>query len=189
MSLYVDGYNQFSLFSTPNQFSMNFLNPFHPMVTMVVSIEFPVLPDPDSADEEWATIPQFTLNDFLGYGQPFESLLEDENSFLYNAFLLYRALAINNIQYGNVKDEVNWKYLVAMYIGHYMDIHVENLKDIDNRYSLNQSPREQRYKVEDLKMLNENEFMQTSYGRLFWSKYSIIGNLVFKGYRTQRGRY
>lgn len=187
MGLYVEGLNRFSLYSTPNQFSMNFMNPFHPMVTMVVSIEFPVLPNIE--DTTWNEIPQFTLNDFLGYCQPFEPLLEDENSFLYNAFLLYRALAVNNIQYGNVKDKIVWKYLVAMYIGHYLDMHVENLKDIDNRFSLNQAPREQKYKIDELKMMSENEFIQTPYGRLFWDRYKVIGSLVFKGHRKQRGRY
>lgn len=189
MGLFVDDYNSYKMFSTLNQFSINFMNPFHPMVTMVVTIEYPVLPDPDNAETEWDTIPLFTINDFLGYCQPFEPLLEDENSFLYNAFLLYRALAINNIQYGNIKDEINWKYLVAMYIGHYLDMHIDNLKDIDNRYSLNQSPKEQRYKVEELRMMSQNEFDVTPYGRLFWSKYKVYGNMIFKGHRTQRGRY
>ena len=188
MGMYVDGYNKFLIYSTPNQFAMNFLNPFHPMARMVVKIEFPILPNMNDKDA-WKDIPLFTLDDFLGYCQPFEPLLEDEDSFLYHAFLLYRALAINNVQYGNVKDEINWKYLVAMYIGHYLELHIEDLKDKNNRYSLNEETNEKTYKVEELAMMSKNEFMRTSYGIHFWEKYKIIGSFVFKGHRKQRGRY
>lgn len=188
MGLYVEDYNRFLTYSTPNQFAMNFLNPFHPMVTMAVTIEFPLLPNPTD-ESVWDDIPIFTLNDFIGYCQPFEQLIRDENDFLYNAFVLYRALAINNIQYGNVKDEVNWRFLVANYIGHYMTLHVEDLKDPNLRYSLNESPVEKTYKVEDIQFISKNEFYATPYGIRFWDKYSVIGRWVWKGYRTKRGRY
>ena len=65
MGLYKDGCNSFRLFSTPNQFSMNLLNPFHPMVTMLVTIKYPLLPDID--DDTWKDIPSFELEDFLKY--------------------------------------------------------------------------------------------------------------------------
>lgn len=189
MGLYVDGYNSFRVFSTPNQFAMNFLNPFHPLVTMKVTIDFPLLPNIEETNKKWKEVPPFTLVDFLGYCQPFERLLEDENSFLYNAFLLYRALAINNIQYGNVKDEINWKFLISMYIGHYLELHLEDLKDSENKYSLENTSVEKKYTVQDLAILEKNEFMKTSYGIRFWEKYKIIGAFVFKGHRKQRGRY
>ena len=186
MGLYMEGYNTFLLYSTPNQFSVNYLNPFHPMVTMAVTIQYPLLPNFDS--DEFSETPTFELSDFLGYCSVFNEFLDNENALLYPTFTLYRALAINNIRYANVKDELNWRFLIAHYIGHYLTMHLEDLKDINNKYSLNQETVERSYKVEDLKLLGENEFLKTAYGIRFWDKYKIIGKWVFKGYRTQRGR-
>ena len=187
MGLYMDGYNSFRLFSTPNQFAMNFLNPFHPMVTMVVTIEYPLLPNID--DDTWADTPSFELTDFLGYCSVFKELLDNQNATLYPVYTLYRALAINNIQWGNIKDEVNWRFLVAHYIGHYLTLVLDDLRDMDGRYTLDAEPSEKKYKIKELKDMAKNEFETTPYGIRFWQMYSIYGRMVWKGYRTQRGRY
>ena len=63
MGLYKDGCNSFRLFSTPNQFSMNLLNPFHPMVTMVGNDKIPTIAK-DIDDDTWKDIPSFELKIF-----------------------------------------------------------------------------------------------------------------------------
>lgn len=187
MGLYMDGHNKFRLFSTPNQFSINFLNPFHPMVTMVVTIDYPLLPNIE--DETWVDIPSFNLSDFLGYCSVFREFLEDENSFLYPIYTLYRALAINNIQWGNVKDELNWRVLVAHYIGHYLTLNLDDLRDMDGRYTLDSEVKEKKYSIKDLGEIGKNEFMSTPYGIRFWQFYEPYARKVWRGFRTQRGRY
>lgn len=188
MGLYQEGHNSFRLFSTPNQFSMNLLNPFHPMVTMLVTIKYPLLPDID--DDTWKDIPSFDLSDFLGYCSLFRELLEDENSTLYPIYTLYRALAINNIQWGNIKDELNWRFLVAHYIGHYLTLVLDDLRDMEGRYTLDSEQTvTKQYTVEELRLVSSNEFLATPYGIRFWNIYKIYGRMVWKGARHQRGRY
>jgi len=185
----IDGYNTFLTNCTPNQFSGTYLNPYSVGSTMSITINFPLLSD-ISEEEDWEDTPDYELSDFYSViGYPFKEFLDDENSFLYSAFELYRTLAINDIQYGNVKDENNWKRLLSLYIAHYLEIHLEDLKDISNKRTLSKETNELEYSVEKLSLITKNEFYRTSYGIQFWNRYSVIGSWVFKGHRTQRGRY
>jgi len=187
MGLYMDGYNSFRLFSTPNQFAINMLNPYHPMVTMVVTIDYPLLPNIE--DETWTNVPSFELEDFLGYCGVFREFLEDTNASLFPMYTLYRALAINNVQWGNIKDELNWRFLVAHYIGHYLTLTLDDFRDMDGRYTLDSEVKEKKYTIKELKAMGMNEFETTPYGIRFWDKYQVYGRMAWKGHRLQRGRY
>lgn len=185
----IEGYNTFLTNCTLNQFSGTYLNPYSVGSQMAITIEFPVLPDINS-ETDWDDIPNYELEDFTSViGRSFKPYLEDENSFLYVAFELYRALALNDIQYGNVKDEENWKRLVSLYIAHYLQIHMQDLKDMANERTLNPTDKELEYSVDKLAFMSKNEFYRTPFGVQFWNRYKVIGSWVFTGHRTQRGRY
>jgi hypothetical protein len=186
----IEGYNTFLLNCTLNQFHLEFLNPFSVGSLMSVTINYPVLDDVDDSQSEYDTPPSYTLKDFYVVGSAFQPFLEDEeNSFLFKAFEMYRYLALNDILYGNVRDEVKWRYLVSLYIAHRLEIHIEDLKDDANRKSLNGEVTEKVYSVDRLSVYTKNEFYMTSYGIRFWNTYEPIGKWVFKGHRSQRGKY
>ena len=75
-----------------------------------------------------------------------------------------------------------WKRLVALYIGHYMEINIRAIKDEENKLSLvaekDRKPEETRHL--EYKVGNEvfKDFRATIYGSQFWMEYEPYGRFV-----------
>lgn len=183
MGMFLERYNSFVVFSTPNLYSMNFLNPFHPMVTMGVTIEFPLFP---YIEEPEVPTPDFELKDFYVVGYSLKVFLEmGEDSILFFAYEFYKDMAIKNIQFKYIQDEHNWKHLVALYISHYLSQFIDDLKDEQNLNSLDDRV-EKTYKVTEIERMEKNEFYSTGYGIRFYKKYESYGDNILKGTKYKR---
>lgn len=183
MGVFMQDYNRFIVNSTPTLYSLNFLNPFHPMVTMAVTIEYPLLPLPQPNDEPQ---PEYTINDYYAIGFAHKPFLEDgENGIFWFTFDFLKQLAINNISYKNL-DTITWKFLVSLYIAHYMEMFIRDFKDEANKSSTEPELVEKDYHMKNLDKVGDNEFRATSYGLRFWHKYEAIGSWTLKGTNYKR---
>lgn len=157
-----------------NEMFLELFNPFSYMSTLAVQIVSPLLP---SYDEELGDEPDYELSDFLVWAKPFEQYLEEgENSFLYPLFYALTILAKLRVRWVSIGNEHIWKQLVSLYIAHYLELHLQILKDEANRLSLNPYDKDKDYKY-TMEVGGQvfEDFKTTHYGRMFWFIYQPFG--------------
>jgi len=117
------------------------------------------------------------LSDFLLWARPFKEYLEEgQDSSFYPLWLVLKELARTKVRWSVIQEEKQWKMLLSHFIGHYMQITLDNWKDEGNEQSLNPENKDKKQKVEIVVSdLVENEYMKTHYGRVFWHLYKDFG--------------
>ena len=164
-----------------NTINLELLNPLGYFANYAITIESPVF---ESLAESIGAEPKFTLPDFLEWCQPFQEFMQDEeNSSLYNLFMAFLNIAKIKVRWEIIQTEYIWKRLIALYIGHYMEINIRAIKDEENRLSLvAETPQGKDGETRHLAFVVGNEvfkdFRATIYGSQFWYEYEPYGRFV-----------
>lgn len=184
--------NQIYTTSSYNEYMINYLNPFHPMFNMVVTIHHPILPD--LTKEVKKEIPDVNLRDIFVLMPHFRDELEKMND-VYIMFEYLLALSKKMVSYEVVADKDIYKYLVSLHTAHHISQHIRDLKDEANLISLNDEDVEKNYYIKDMSNLLEkgvkDSFYLTNYGKRFLEIYVPMLEWSFKGSisrRRTRGR-
>mgnify|MGYP001078843448 CR=1 FL=1 len=177
MGFPTDGYNQYYTADGLNAINLSLLNPLGYFANYVVTIESPVFP---TLEETLGDAPNFTLADFLVWCQTFQEYFQDEeNSSLYNLFMAFLAIAKIKVKWEIIQEEYTWKRMIALYIGHYMEINIKAIKDEENRLSLaNETSTETRHLEYEVGGEVFKDFRATIYGTQFWYEYEPFGRFV-----------
>ena len=179
MTIPTEGNNTYYTLDGLNTINLELLNPLGYFANYAITIESPVY---ESLVASIGEEPNFTLADFVLWCQPFQEFMQDgESSSLYNLFAAFLNIAKIKVKWTIVQDEKTWKRLVALYIGHYMEINIRAIKDEENKLSLiadNVKKEETRH----LEYVVGNEmfkdFRATMYGSQFWYEYEPYGRFV-----------
>ena len=162
-----------------NNINLELLNPLGYFANYAITIETPVF---ESLSESLGNEPKFTLPDLLLWCPPFQDFMQDEeSSSLYNLFMAFLNVAKIKVRWEVIQDEVVWKRLIALYIGHYMEINIRAIKDEENRLSLVAgTPESEETRHLEYKVGNEvfMDFRTTIYGSQFWFEYEPYGRFV-----------
>lgn len=163
-----------------NEMFLELLSPFSYMGTLAVQVVSPLIPD---FVEPLPTQPDYELSDFLVWGKPFEEYLNDgEDSFLYPLYYALTELAKIRVRWELIGHERIWKQLVSLYACHYLELHLQILKDEANRLSLNPYEKDKDYKyVMEVGGEVQDDFKMTHFGRMFWFIYKPYGQFSHWG--------
>ena len=188
MSMPKEGYNSYYTVMTPTQYMINLLNPYHPMVTSRITIEFPIFPKIGDSEDDYVT-PSFELDDFFAYTPAFrQHLMEGIESILYPTFVAYRDIALNIVRLKVIKDELLWRQLVSLYLAHELTVVIRDLKDEANMTSFNGEVQEKNYYIPEIEKMGKQYFNHSPYGIRFWLRYEPFANLHVVGGMGSRGR-
>jgi len=180
MGIPIEGYDTYYTAEGLNSITLDILNPMGVLANYAVTIEYPVFPSyADETDDQ----PTFTLADFLIWVRPMTEYLADgEDSSLYSVYALLVEIAKERILWSLVYNEKAWKQLVALYVGHYMELMINSIKDEANHMSLNPFDKEKDYHYETT-VGNEvfEDFKTTLYGKMFWFLYVPYGRFLHWG--------
>ena len=179
MATFIEGNNSFKVKTSENGININYLNPYHPLSTMVVTIKYPVLP---SVVEEVLKAPEVEISDVIDYLPDLREHLEIEGE-LYHLFRVLLIVASKSVSFDIVRDEDIYKYLVALYAGHMFELHLRDLKDEARRSSGNEEVVEKEYQVKNLENMGTPSFKQDLYttikGMRFYGMYlPLVQNSV-----------
>lgn len=168
-------YNTYLTSEYPNQFFMNYLNPFSPAFRMAITITYPLLPNYEDLNEEKDKVrPEVTSGDILSLFPSYRDLLESsEDVMVMLSFLI--DLSMEMVSFRVVNNERMYKYLVTLHVAHNLDQHIRDMKDESNRISLNNEDVSKDYYLTDMTKLLEkgikDSFNLTMYGRKFIELY------------------
>ena len=176
-----EGSNQYYTSDGINMINVDLLNPLGYFANYVITIESPVFP---SLEEAIGDEPNFTLPDFLLWCPTLAPhFVDKEDSSLYNLFMAFLAVAKMKVKWLVIQEEKTWKRLIALYIGHYMEVNIRAIKDEENRFSLvEETPKgkdgEHRHFAYQVGRELFNDFRVTVYGSQFWFEYEPYGRFV-----------
>jgi hypothetical protein len=163
-----------------NTINLSLLNPLGYFANYAITITAPVYADLAATlgDE-----PNFTLADLLLWCQPFQEFMQDEeSSSLYNLFMAFLNIAKIKVKWEIIQEETIWKRLIALYIGHYMEINIRAIKDEENKLSLIADNDERKEETRHLEYTVGSEIFKdlraTIYGSQFWYEYEPYGRFV-----------
>lgn len=180
--------NTYFTTETYNQHMIHYLNPFHPMFNMKVTIEYPLIPDYSQLNEK-LVIPEVNLGDIFAIMPHIRDELDKMNDLLVMFEFLLK-MAKNIVVYEIVKDETMYQYLVALHTAHHITMHIRDLKDEANLISLNNEDVEKNYYIKDLTSIMEHgkddTFYLTTYGKRFLEIYIPLMEWSFKGSINRR---
>jgi hypothetical protein len=179
MSFPTVGYNQYYTLDGLNTINLELLNPLGYFANYAITIEAPTL---ESLSEALGNEPKFTLADLILWCPPFQEYMQDEeDSSLYNLFMAFLNIAKIKVRWSIVQDETTWKRLIALYIGHYMEVNIRAIKDEENKLSLvvdNERKEETRHLEYEVGSEIFKDFRATIYGSQFWYEYEPYGRFV-----------
>jgi len=180
MAIPDEGNNTYYTLDGLNTINLGLLNPMGYFANYAITIESPVY---ESLVASIGNEPKFTLSDFLLWCPPFQEFFQDEeNSSLYNLFMAFLNIAKIKVKWEIVQDKTTWKRLIALYIGHYMEINIRAIKDEENKLSLVADNDERKEETRHLEYVVGNEvfkdFRATIYGSQFWYEYEPYGRFV-----------
>lgn len=162
-----------------NTINLELLNPLGYFANYAITIESPVF---ESMTTALGDAPKFTLPDFILWCPPFQEFMQDEeSSSLYNIFMAFLNVAKMKVKWEIIQEENTWKRLIALYIGHYMEINIRAIKDEENRLSLvKETPNSKETRRLEYEVGNEvfKDFRATIYGSQFWHEYEPYGRFV-----------
>lgn len=181
MSVFIEGNNKFLVNDTPKGLVLNFLNPYHPLTTMVVTIEYPVLP---SVKEKEKEAPIIEVQEVIDYLPEYREFFEEETE-LYHLFRVLLRVATHMVSFEIVGDEEIYRYLVALYAGHLFEMHLRDLKDEANRASMNEEVKEKNYHIDSLEQIGtpslKKELFGTVKGIRFYNIFAPMAINHFRG--------
>jgi hypothetical protein len=173
------GNNTYYTLDGLNTINLELLNPLGYFANYAITIESPVY---ESTIAAIGAEPNFTLPDFLLWCPPFQEFFQDEeDSSLYNLYAAFLNVAKIKVRWTVVQDSKTWKRLIALYIGHYMEINIRAIKDEENRLSLvADNPKKEETRHLEYVVGNEvfKDLRATMYGSQFWYEYEPYGRFV-----------
>ena len=179
MSFPTEGNNTYYTLDGLNTINLELLNPLGYFANYAITIEAPIY---ESLLTALGDAPKFTLADFTLWCQPFQELMiDEENSSLYNLFMAFLNIAKIKVRWTIIQDEYTWKRLIALYIGHYMEINIRAIKDEENKLSLvADNPKKEETRHLEYVVGGEvfKDFRATIYGSQFWYEYEPYGRFV-----------
>lgn len=170
------GGNTFPIESV-NQFTLNALNPYS-LYHYTVTIISPIFPQGESPKIE---VPTITVSDFKFWCGSFFDVDDPDNTLypLANALIGIAKQYIDIELFGDEDNYSAYKRVVSLYVGHYLELHLEMLKDERNRH--NMTPENQNIKIEiEIPSGSKTDFMRTSCGSMLWSLYGGIVKWAFQ---------
>lgn len=162
-----------------NQYTLSAFHPYS-LYHYTVTIVSPVFPEAPSEEIE---VPEVTLEDFKKWSGAFLDMeIDDPDKTLYpiaSALLEIAPEFIDVELFGDKNDYATYKRVVSYYVGHYLELHLELLKDEKNKQNF--TPENAEYKIElDIPQGSLQDFRRTRFGQMFWSLYGAIVKWAFQ---------
>lgn len=169
MYMFNEKWNTYFTKESPNEFFINYLNPFNPAFRMAITITYPLLPYIGNPNEN-IKLPEVGAGDILGLFPQYRELIEQNGDVsVMLAFLI--DLSKEMVSYKVVNNNNIYKYLVVLHTAHNLELHIRDMKDEANLISLNNEVVEKNYHFKDLielfKTGEKDSFNLTMYGRKF----------------------
>jgi hypothetical protein len=175
------GYNTFGIDSF-NQYTLQAFNPYslyHYTVT-IVSPNFPEAPSSEIA------LPEVTFGDFKLWCGSFLDVEMIDNSLhdLAVALINIAKTYIDVNLLGSDNNYAMFKRVVSYYVGHYLELHLDILKDEANKNSFvaEESKEDNKDKTIEMDIPNGSlqDFRRTKFGQLFWGVYGGLIKFAFQ---------
>jgi hypothetical protein len=160
------GQNTFNI-NSKNQFNLEVFNPFS-LYYYTVTIISPLF---EQAPIEEIIPPEITFQDFLTWCGTYVDI-DDEHHALFPLALALIDVAKEYVDV-NLVGVKNYKRIVSLYVGHYLELHLKMLKDEANIQNFNPENKDKVIKIEPL-MGSKEDYRQTISGSMFWSIYGNI---------------
>lgn len=139
-----------------------------------VEVLSPVLP----LVEETVVLPIVKLSDVKEWVNSLEGVVDDENSAMYPLFLLLRDIGREVIRYELCGSKSMYIRAVSYYVGHYMELHLNTLKDQQNKMTMTPQIKDEIVSDDEKKitMLDSQfgDFKKTIWGIMFWAIYGKV---------------
>ena len=171
MYMFSEKWNTYLTSESPNQFYINYLNPFHPAYRMAITITYPLLPYISNEDDKNKHRPEVNAGDILALFPNYRELLEQNGDVMVMlSFLIDLSQEIANYELLEKNNEM-YRYLVVLHTAHNLSLHIREIKDEANLVSLNNEVVEKNFYMNDItKLLEKGEddsFNLTLWGRKF----------------------
>jgi hypothetical protein len=168
------GNNTFDINSV-NQFNLEIFNPYS-LYYYTVTIISPLF---EQAPTDLIEAPTVTFQDFLDWCGTYVEI-DSEKHALYRLATLLIDVASEYVDV-NLTGVKNYKRIVSLYAGHYLELHLKMLKDEANSSNFNPEDKDKVIAIEPLQG-SKHDFRQTISGAMFWSLYGTISR--FAGSKT-----
>lgn len=163
-SYYIDSENMYHLQAifpyAPYNYRVEIISPVY---ELEVNKDIKKLPEVSVVDiKSWL----LSLNEYLG----------DENGLLFNVANMLIQVAKQSISYEFCGSDEQYKRVIALYVGHYLDFHFKDVKDEEHNMSFQPKLKDET-ETDEIKKLKINydsfigEYKNTIYGRQFWTIY------------------
>lgn len=130
--------------------------------------------------------PKVEVSDIRSWLLSIADELEDENGILYQLTRMLIEVARNTIDYDWCGSDASYIQILSYYVGHYLTLHLKDIKDEQQRMSLSPQLKDEVETVEEKKItMTDSEFgdfRATLFGKLFWSRYGVVAGWVAGGY-------
>ena len=166
-----------------NQYTLQAFNPYslyHYTVT-IVSPNFPEAPS------EELVVPTVQFKDFMLWCGSFFDIDDAEHALhdLAVAMLKIAGQYIDVELLGDDNDYALYKRLVSLYVGHYLELHLEVLKDENNKTSFSAETKKQEAEKEqtikmDFPSGSKGDFNRTKFGQMFFGIYGGLIKFAFQ---------
>jgi len=160
-----------------NQYTLNAFNPYS-LYHYTVTIVSPVFPE---VPEDEIVLPTITYEDFKVWCGSFLDLDDEDNVIkpLFDALINIAQEYIDLELLGDKNNYANYKRVVSLYIGHYLELHLELLKDEAEKTSFTKENKD--YKIElEIPQGSMGDFKRTRFGQMFWSIYGSLSKWAFQ---------
>lgn len=186
MSNYIfkEKYNTYFTPEYPNQFFMNYLNPFSIESRMAITITYPLLPNYEYLNKDkLSERPEINAGDVLSLFPQYRELIEQNGDIMVMLSFLID-LSMEMVSYTIVNNKAMYRYLVVLHVAHNLEQHIRDMKDEANHISLNNEDSTKNYYLEDFSKLLEkgveDSFNITMYGRKFIEIYYPLATTDMK---------
>ena len=136
-----------------------------------VEVLFPVL----SIVEQTTVLPKIELHQFQTWVKSTKFIINDENDELYDLTMLLLDIAKNVVSYDLCGGDNEWIRAVSYYVAHYLEKHIDLLKDEQNKMTMTPEKKNEVDTAEEIKMemtdSDEGDFKTTLWGRMYWTIY------------------
>lgn len=136
-----------------------------------VEVIFPVL----NVVASEVVLPTIQLSDFNKWVKSTSVLIQDENDELYDLLMLLLDVGKGVVDYEMCGSDKDYIRAVSYYTAHYLELHLREFKDEQNKMSLNAEKKSDTQTAEERKieMLDSQygDFKKTTWGQLYWAIY------------------
>lgn len=166
-----EGYSYY--IDSENNYHLGAIVPYGPY-NYRVEVLFPVL----GIVENTVVVPEVTLADFNKWCPMFEEQIKDENHFLYSLWQVLTDVARESIDYELCGSDKRYVQAVCYSTAHFLTIHLRELKDEQNRYTLDPEKKDKELddKEKEINLVDSRygNYRATPFGNLFWTIYGAM---------------